>query len=51
MEESKRLHKKPKLGMADDSIKNHTTASEEEWKFMKFDHLLKETSHDIKTAL
>ena len=51
MEESKSLHRKPKLGMADDSINNHTKASSEEWKVMKFDHLSKETPHDIKYTL
>ena len=39
------------LGAADDSINNHTKVSKEEWKVMKFDHLSKETFHDIKTAL
>ena len=51
MDNSKRPHKKAKLVQADDSINNHTKASSEEWKVMKFDHLSKETPHDIRTAL
>ena len=52
MEESKRLHKKPKLEHVDDSINNNYKAPKEEWKVMKFDHLSRETTpHYIKTAL
>ena len=40
-----------KLETADDGSNNHSKASSEEWKFMKFDHFSKETPHDIKTAL
>ena len=51
MEESNRLHKKPKLEQANDIINNHSKVLSEEWKVMKFDHFSKETPHGIKTAL
>ena len=51
IEKSKRMHQKTKLVQADDSIKIHNKASEEECKVMNFDHFPKETTHEIKTAL
>ena len=51
MDNSKRLLGKMKLETADDGSNNHSKALSEEWKVMKFDHLSKETPHDIKTAL
>ena len=42
---------KMKLETADDGSNNHSKESSEEWTVMKFDHLSKETPHDIRTAL
>ena len=49
MEESKRFLSKMKMETADDGTNNHSKSSSSEWKIMKFDHLSKETPHDIKT--
>ena len=45
------MNKKQKLGQDDHSINEHYKEPEYKWKIMNFDHLPKETSHDIKTAL
>ena len=51
VEKSTRLIGKMKLGQAYDGCNNHNKESKEDWKVMKFDHLLKETPHAIKTDL
>ena len=51
MDNSKKLLVEMKLETDDDGSNNHSKESSEEWKFMKFDHLSKETPHVIKTAL
>ena len=51
MDKSMKLLGKMNSGTADDGSNNHSKEPEEEWKVMKFDHLSKETPHDIKTAL
>ena len=48
---SKIFRKKPKLEQAHGSSNDHPKSSDEKWKFIKFDHLPKETSHDIQTVL
>ena len=45
------LHKKPKLGQANDSSNDHSKSSEDKWKVMKFYHFPKGAPHGINTAL
>ena len=49
--QSKRFCNKPKLEQAHGGSNNHSKSSDEKWKFIKFDHLPKEKSHDIQTVL